>query len=475
MRLRPWAIGLFILAGFACFTGILFLIGSRENVFSQHLDLYTEFTNVNGLTNGAKVRVSGFDSGELEEIELPKTPSGKFRLHLQVKEKTHAMIRKDSVVSIATEGVVGDKYVSIKKGSDQSEEAQKGSTLPSKEPFEMTALLEKSSGLLNDVHGSITDIRGRVDEALDSITRTVNHTDGLITKAKPDVLRITSDGRQITGKIDNLVTDLNSGQGPAGMLLKDEKTKQQLQATLQNVKQITVKVDQASEQANRLLADFQTRDLAAKTQATLANAQSMTAKLDNTLTEALAKDDMGEDGASNLRRTLSNLNRTSANLAQDTEALKHNFLLRGFFKDRGFYNLDQLTREDYLKALKHNKDEAGPRLWLQASSLVSTDPSGLEQLSEAGRSQIDSAVSPVVGSLSDRLLVVEGYSLLGSPDQQYRLSRRRAQLVREYLETHFHLNHANIGIVPMLSQAPPKAERETWSGAAIMLLRSKSN
>ena len=475
MHLRPWAIGLFILAGFACFAGILFMIGNREKAFSDNITLYAEFTNLDGLSEGAKVRVSGLDAGQIKNIEIPNTPAGKFRLKLEVEEKTHAMIRKDSVVSIATQGVVGDKFVSIKKGSDQAAQAPAGSTLPSKEPFEMTALLEKGSGLLNDVHGSINDIRGRVDTALDSITNTVNHTDGLITRAKPDVLKITGDGKQITAKIDNLVAGLNAGQGPAGMLLKDEKTKQQMEATLRNVNRISVRIDQASEQANKMLADFQSRDLAAKTQATLANAQSMTAKLDNTLTEALAKDDMGEDGASNLRRTLSNLNRTTANLAQDTEALKHNFFFRGFFKDRGFYNLDHLTRDDYLKALKHNRDEVGPRLWLEASSLVSNDTSGQEILSPAGRRQIDSAVSPVVGMLPDRLLVVEGYSLLGSPDQQYRLSRRRAQLVREYLETRFHLRHSNIGIVPLLSQPPPKAQRDAWSGAAIVLLKSKSD
>jgi phospholipid/cholesterol/gamma-HCH transport system substrate-binding protein len=49
----------------------------------------------------------------------------------------------------------------------------------------------------------------------------------------------------------------------------------------------------------------------------------------------MAQDNIGQDGATNLRETLSNLNRSTTNLAEDTEALKHNFFFRGFFKRPG--------------------------------------------------------------------------------------------------------------------------------------------
>jgi len=56
-------------------------------------------------------------------------------------------------------------------------------------------------------------------------------------------------------------------------------------------------------------------------------------------------------------------------LAEDTEALKHEFFFRGFFKKRGFYNLDDVTPAEYLKACERQKD-IGTRKWLHASSLV---------------------------------------------------------------------------------------------------------
>src|SRR5207253_5704999 len=129
---------------------------------------------------------------------------------------------------------------------------------------------------------------------------------------------------------------------------------------------------------------------------------------------------------------LSNLNRGTTNLAEDTEALKHNFFFRGFFNKRGFYNLEQLTPADYLKACERQKT-CGSRTWLDASNLFGVGSDGQEQLVETGRRQIDSAIAPFVDLLLNHVVVVEGYSAVGTPDRQFVTSRRRADLVRKYL------------------------------------------
>jgi phospholipid/cholesterol/gamma-HCH transport system substrate-binding protein len=477
MTVKPWGIGLFIVLGIGLFTGILFLIGDREEAFSRHLDVYSEFSNLSGLATGAKVRVSGLDAGEIRKIGIPNSPSAKFRLELRIEKRLNAMVREDSVVSIETDGVVGDKFISIKKGTDQAAEAQAGSTLPSKEPLDIAALMEKGSALLNDLHGTvagvnstITDIRGRADVALDSVTRTVNHTDGLIVGVRPDLNKMVSNGSQITGTVNTLVSDLNDGKGAAGLLLRDEATRQQLRSTLTNVEQASTNLDQASARANETLADFQSRKLIANAQVTLDNIQSLSRELNISVKDALAQDTMGEDGASNIRQTLSNLNRSTTNIAEDTEALKHNFFFRGFFKKRGFYNIDDVTPEEYLKACERQKG-VGTRMWLQAANLVVSGNGGQEQLSEAGRLQIDGELSPIVESLPGYMIIVEGYSRSGSPDQQFVISRRRADIVRQYLEVHFHVRHSDVGIVPLLNTPPQGSGRGSWDGAAIMLLK----
>ena len=475
MRIHAWAIGLFVILGGGLFTILLFLIGNRYDVFGRHVEFYAEFSDIGGLPSGALVRVSGLEAGEVESIKVPNSPSSKFRLKLQVRANARGIIRTDSLVSIRTEGIVGDMYVFIREGTSTAAEAPDGATLPSKEPFDLgaalekgSALLDKSSTLLDNVQSSVTDLHGRLDVALDSVTKTVNHVDGLVTVVQPDIRRLASNASRITNTINEIVSDLNAGKGPAGLLLRDETTRKQLQATLSNAQRATLNLTDASARADQILADVQSRDLASKAQAILKNVQAISEQLNQTIKGALASDNIGEDGATNIRETLSNLNRGTANLAEDTEALKHEFLFRGFFKKRGFYNLEQLSSADYLKACRR-QNACGSRTWLDAENLFASGSDGTVQLDETGRHAIDRAVAPVVDSVQDHLVIVEGYSAMGSPDQQFVMSRRRANLVREYLEAHFHLLHDDVGIVPLRDKPPHCAGRDTWNGVAIVL------
>jgi phospholipid/cholesterol/gamma-HCH transport system substrate-binding protein len=475
MRIHAWAIGLFLTLGIGLFTAILFFIGNRHDIFGKHVEFYAEFSDLGGLPRGAQVRVAGIEAGEVKGIEIPASPASKFRLKLQVRTNARGMIRTNSLVSIRTEGIVGDKYVFIREGTSAAAEAPDGATLPSKEPFDLgaalekgSALLDKSSTLVDNLQGSVTDLHGRLDVALDSVTKTVNHVDGLVTVVQPDIRKMASNASQITDTINAIVSDVNAGKGPVGLLLKDEATRKQLQATLSNAQQATLNLSDASARADRILADVQSRDLATKAQAILENVQAMSEQLNQTIKSALAPDNMGEDGATNIRETLSNLNRGTANLAEDTEALKHEFFFRGFFKKRGFYDLEQLSPADYLQACQR-QNTCGSRTWLDATNLFATGSNGTVQLDETGRQAIDSAVAPVVDSLLDHLVIVEGYCGAGTSDQQFVTSRRRANLVREYLEAHFHLIHNNVGIVPLRDKPPQSAGRDTWNGVAIVL------
>jgi len=110
------------------------------------------------------------DAGEITDIQVPRTPSGKFRLKLKVDQKFHPIIRKDSVATISTEGMVDNKFVDIGKGSDHSPECPPGGTLPSEEAVEMSELMRQGKALAKTAQETITDIRKPADGAIDNIT-----------------------------------------------------------------------------------------------------------------------------------------------------------------------------------------------------------------------------------------------------------------------------------------------------------------
>ncbi len=457
--------------GFVLFTGILFMVGSRQNLFGKHIDIYAEFSSLGGLGDGAKVRVDGLEAGQIKRIEIPRSPSGKFRVELQINDPLRGMVRTDSVASIETEGVVGDKYVSITKGSDAEPEAGPGTILRGKETPDISALLDKGSVVLSDLDDSLKDLRGHADLTMTTMTRTLRDADGMIVNLKPRINKIAGDGVQIADNLNLLVADLQNGKGPAGLLLKDEQARQQIQDTLANAKQLTANLDQASDRVNGLVADFQSRDLGARMEAVLQNAQEISSRLNGTLKQALGDDRLGKNGAQNIRNTLSNLDQATSNLQDDMEALKHNFFLRGFFKKRGYFNMAQLTREDYLQE-KGLQKHISKRLWLRAAAVFETGSDGNQQITPAGCHAIDTEIGPVVDALPYDTIVVEGYAGRGSPTQQFTTSRERAELVRLYLEEHFDLNRKNLGIVAMRNEPPKGTGIDDWDGVAIALVDS---
>ena len=448
-------VGVFVTAAIVLFGACLFLIGNQHKAFNRHIVFYTNFHNVDGLPKGATVRVDGMDAGELVNIEIPSGPAQKFRLKMNVEDRLHGLIREDSLVTVETEGLVGDKFLLIHSGTANSPEAPAESILAGKEAFDLTKMLEQAQGLMNqagttitELQGTMKDVSGRLDTTLDTATGTIRNVNGV-------------------------VLDVRNGKGTAGLLLEDKATAADVKQSLANVKQTTEKLNDTSTRIDSLLADVQTRQLIPKVDDTLTSAKAVTQNLDQTtqqinttLKSAFAEDQYGEDAGTNLQQSLTNLNQASGNLTDDTEALKHEFFFKGFYKHRGYYDLDGLPVEQY-RAGQIFKSLPQSRQWIDASSLFTTNQSGEEVLSANGRQSIDQAVGQFK-EIYNNPLIIEGYASSGSPSDELVKSRRRAAMVQTYLELHYHLMPKNTGIVALKSTPPENAGKTTFDGVSLV-------
>jgi len=135
MTTRYLAVGIFIIAGGTLFALGIFLIGSRHEAFAQHVVLYTEFSDLDGVTKGSNIQVSGMDAGQVTKIDVPRSPNGRFRVQMKVDEQLHGLVRTDSVVTVDTEGVVGDTFLTIHPGSPNAAIAKGDSVLQSTPPL----------------------------------------------------------------------------------------------------------------------------------------------------------------------------------------------------------------------------------------------------------------------------------------------------------------------------------------------------
>jgi hypothetical protein len=166
---------------------------------------------------------------------------------------------------------------------------------------------------------------------------------------------------------------------------------------------------------------------------------------------------------------MDNARQAMAGLADNMEALKHNILLRGFFRDRGYFDLSRLSAAEYRKgALTNGGARREVRVWLGSSVLFAPPgPNGERRLTDDGKARLDSAIAPYLPILPDALFVVEGYAQHGSGDERFLESRARAETVRDYLIGTFHLDPQRVGVMPLAARSAGSPGGTPWDGVAL--------
>jgi len=192
---RAARLGAFIIATLAILAAGIFVIGSKQYLFTSTYRLQAQFATVVGLDAGAEVRVGGVHSGTVRAIELPNQPAGKITVLMDLHRSTHDIIKQDSVAAIETEGLLGNEYVSISFGSAQSLNVKDNDTIASEPPLIIADLIKKADGILDTSQ-----------QALENVTVAAANLSS------------------ISGKI-------NQGQGTLGALVNDKKIYTQMDQT----------------------------------------------------------------------------------------------------------------------------------------------------------------------------------------------------------------------------------------------------
>jgi phospholipid/cholesterol/gamma-HCH transport system substrate-binding protein len=459
---RAAKVGIFIVGGIVLFCVGIYLIGTRTQLFGTHFTAYVDLDNVDTLTQGAAVRVGGMDAGQISDIQVPTSPNGKFRITLNVDKKFRPIVRSDSLATIETEGMVGNIYINLTKGSANSPLCN-GCTLRSQEPVSMSALFQKANQLAGSMQSTITDLHHRADTLMQTVNSAAGNANSTLAELKPNVVSLTKNA-------DAIAAGLRQGHGTAGELLSDKAMAGQVAKTVANASQASANLNQVSQKADAMIATVQKTDLP-KVNQTLANTQAATQKVNQALGSLMAKGKSGEPTSQAIHDTIQQAQQTTKNMADDTAAIKRNFFFRGFFKRRGYYDLQTLSPSRYTHTRFVRKPTA--RAWIAADGLFAADADGKQQLTADGRAELDRALAKLVPYLPNSPIVVEGYSNAGDASQRYLVSRERAEAASQYIESRFHLKPDRVGIMPLGDRPPQKTGRKEWNGLCLVLVQWK--
>ena len=350
---RVARLGAFIVVALVVLAAGVFIIGSKNYLFRSTYQLKAQFDNVAGLANGADVQVGGVHSGTVHSIDLPHKPGEKVTVVMDLDRSTHEIIKRDSVASIETEGVLGNQFVAISFGSAGQAEVKDGDLIESEPPLLMADMLKKANGMLDS-------------------------------------------GQQATEHLNSVSAKIDSGQGTIGALVNDKQL-------YNNLEQTTTTLHATMLQAQVGVTDFQ----------------------------------------------------------ENMEALKHNFLLSGYFRKRGYedsaalsaHKISWLPLGTPLKAFTYTARQLFDARDSAKLKNEKTLNAGGEYLAE---NQFGFAV------------IVVSTGMEGDTQKDLVLTEARAMVVREYLVENFGFDDSQLKTLGMGKQADATLEAD-WGSIQILI------
>ncbi|MCX7816811.1 MAG: outer membrane lipid asymmetry maintenance protein MlaD [Syntrophales bacterium] len=106
-------VGIFIVFGIICIGYMTVKLGDVSFISDNYYPLYAKFTSVTGLRVGSPVRMLGIDIGRVESLKMDQENQ---QAVVEIRIQKDIKVYDDAVASIKTEGLIGDKYLSIDPG-----------------------------------------------------------------------------------------------------------------------------------------------------------------------------------------------------------------------------------------------------------------------------------------------------------------------------------------------------------------------
>lgn len=261
-------VGLFVLVGLSVLAaGIFYVTGAGPLAPKYRLKTY--LPEVSDLANGASVRVDGVEVGNVESIRfLPRTLGQKtnrnknIEVVIRVDRRFQTDILSDSVASLRTQGLLGNRYVTITRGMTGTP-IPDGGVVPGTEEKAMTEVVERSAEVLGNLSALSTDVR--------DLIAGVQAGRGTLGKLLTDE-QAYRHLNNVLARSEAMVTDIQDGQGTLGKLVASDEMYAKVDKGLDNVNVMLADVRAGKGTLGKLIDDPTLYD---QTKETMTNANSM--------------------------------------------------------------------------------------------------------------------------------------------------------------------------------------------------------
>ena len=303
-------LGLFVIIGLLIFILAVYFIGDKQKMFGKTNHLEAVFNNVNGLQLGNNVRYSGISVGTVRGIEMINDTT--IRVDMIIDKTIFTHIKKNAIATIGSDGLVGNMIINIIPGIGEEASVQPGDEIRSRnrvstdDIFNTLSKTNKNAATLTANLLKITDKMMDGKGTMGSLI-----TDTLMARDLKETMRylkLTGKGASETVlKLNQLIESLDSKDNVIGVI-KDSAVAHKIKNMVTNLDQSSVGIDKAITNLNATIKNIKDGKGAINY---LSNDPKLVRNIDSTIT---------------------NINQASFRLNENLEALKHNFLFRGYFR-----------------------------------------------------------------------------------------------------------------------------------------------
>lgn len=314
-------LGIFIFIGSTLLVIGIFVLGNKEALFSPTFTVHAYFNNIEGLRNGASVRLGGIDVGSVKNIEIVRDTTGRVEVSIRLLKEIQRFIRKDTRASIETEGLVGNKVVILTMGSSTADPIEDGGTILAKEPVGFAAVVEETQGIMSYTK--------EMTKNMSEIFEKINKGEGTVGKILTDE-KLYNQATELTKRAD---------QSLSSVITELEKVSEIFKGLGSGVSEVITNVNRAVTQIDTIINGVnEGRGL-----------------LGQVLVEGSRYDSMFMSTMTEIQKTSVDASLAASRLAENMEALKHNWLFKSYFEDRGYW--DKAEYQEQINSSLRELDE----------------------------------------------------------------------------------------------------------------------
>jgi phospholipid/cholesterol/gamma-HCH transport system substrate-binding protein len=133
------SVGAFVLLGITAIVWFAVQAGAGAAIGGNTYEVNARFANIGGLKPGSQVFIAGVPVGRVEKIDLNAQYAAVVRL--TVKQEVH--LPADTIASIKTSGLIGDKYIALAPGADSNNLSPGGTIADTESAMDLESIISR--------------------------------------------------------------------------------------------------------------------------------------------------------------------------------------------------------------------------------------------------------------------------------------------------------------------------------------------